>query len=478
MRPINASRIIPCVITLLLVCMTMSAAAQQPPPPPQPPPDIDIAYGSGITGTLTAGQRAEYRFYGAVGDYVRIALFCACEDSGAPAVPVVELVLASGTILAEALPDNPAVSRNVTITGTTHFGSQLWLELPESGIHTIRLRIETVKPEGQAYRLELYGVYGQSGEWRTSPPSIDYARNILWNPGAEDAPIQGQIQGWQTISGRWDAPFDRDGARTGISYFTPIDGSTTEMVQDIDVSIFSERIDQERAYFYFTASFRSGTATTSETPDAVRVIVDYRAERNSPNTLANFDTGGINNARDWRAVVNILVPPPGTRWMRVRLLTTRLGARHDARFDALALIPANPDVLEVERWQDGMTLVGYDKPYTTSDNRTALPLYWMTTAPLRRVNWNMTLEVYNSQDVLLGRVGYNLRFRDWLPGRLLLTEHLLNADLSQPGIYRIRIIWTDAENGGALPMRDGRDESNFFYTVPDPNLTPTSAPED
>lgn len=479
LRSINRSFKIVMMFAALLICLLLStAAAQQPPPPPPPAPSLNtLSYDESIEGTLRDGQTADYGFYGAFGDYVRIRFTCVCADGTQGfATPVMQLILASGTVAAEVTPQDILASRDLLIVGDVEFAGEFWLELPESGDHIIRLQIDTSRPEGQPHRLTLFGIYGTSGEWNTSPPFVEENRNAVWNPGAEDAPIRNVVQGWSVVSGAWAAPYDPAGALEGISYFTPADGTDTELTQDIDVSLYDALIDRERAYFYLSASFRSGTPILSETPDAVRVIVDYRAEFNSPDTLGNFDTGGIDNARDWRTIVNVLIPPPGTRWLRVRLLTTRLGARHDARFDAVSLHPVGVEVLEVERWQDGMTLVGYNLPrLNTADNRSVLTLYWMATASLLGEDRDLRIEIYDSADRLLSFAGYSLRFRAWLPGRLISTTHLFDANLTAPGTYRVRLVWSDAD-GASLPMRDGLDESNFTFTVLDPNATPQPTP--
>jgi hypothetical protein len=103
-----------------------------------------------------------------------------------------------------------------------------------------------------------------------------------------------------------------------------------ELIQDVDVSAYAERIAAGRQWFTFDAFVWTYYDTR---PDSARVIVEYRDFDNS-TVLDTFDTGDISSPSQWTHVVDERLAPNGTGWIRVRMIGNYPS---DAYFDAIAL---------------------------------------------------------------------------------------------------------------------------------------------
>jgi uncharacterized repeat protein (TIGR01451 family) len=170
--------------------------------------------------------------------------------------------------------------------------------------------------------------------------------NLVLNPGAEERPAGGEIPGWKEIEGtQWlpksapPLPFE------GLSSFFSNLTQYGELRQDVDVSAFGARIDAGLQRFAFSARLRSFDELP---PDVGRVVVEYRDASNQ-TALALFDSGEVASVSEWREVADTRTAPAGTRWIRVRLLTTRLTTgTNDSFFDAVSLRPLGTAAVSVD----------------------------------------------------------------------------------------------------------------------------------
>jgi hypothetical protein len=157
-----------------------------------------------------------------------------------------------------------------------------------------------------------------------------FGPNLVLNPSAEARPDGAGVPDWAAESGTWQR---RDAPPTPVDgdyYFYPTTTDYAELVQEIDVSAYAERIDTDRQWFGFDAWAR----TLYEAPtDTARIIVEYQnADRSL--VLDTFDSGEFSSPGLWLNVVDERPAPIGTRWIRIRLISNYLG---DAYFDAVAL---------------------------------------------------------------------------------------------------------------------------------------------
>ncbi len=460
---------------LLLLLLLAALPLQAQPPPPAPPP-AGLQYGDAVSGQLTADASAVYSFYAAVGDSLRVTLVCPCRETTPDgttvlALPLLRLVAPSGTTLAERTPVLTGAATALpplVVDGDTVLDGTRWLSAPESGEYRLEVRIVTQQPEGQRFTLRLDGLYGNSGEWYISPPTIDFLNDIIYNDSGDAPQIYGSgIPGWTAIDSIWRTPIDPAGAAVGRGYFAPVSGSTPELQQDIGVFTFETLIDASEMGFFFAFSVRNGTPLLSEEPDAMQVQVEFRDE--SRNTLlGSYDSGLIENARDWRTFTTTFLAAPDTRYLRLRLLVERRGAQLDARFDELTLVPVQRAIQLRAAWANGATLLGFDAPrYSSIDGRLLWTMYWSSSASITGES-GFTVQLYDARATLLAETTYSFPYRVWEPGQLYLPTPRFYTDISAPGDYRVRVVWNDLTSGEVIPLETGATAFEFVYTVPEP----------
>jgi len=160
-----------------------------------------------------------------------------------------------------------------------------------------------------------------------------FRRELLRNPGCEQPPQGSGIPGWTAIKGPWQRREKDPPPQEGTGYFLPGDCAEGELVQDIDVELYAPRIDSGKQKFEFTGFVRS---FKQQPPDTSRIVVEYRDSSNS-KILDAADSGPIANVDAWQLVSDKRLAPRETRWVRVRLISTRYGGReNDGYYDGLS----------------------------------------------------------------------------------------------------------------------------------------------
>src|SRR6185437_16183757 len=166
--------------------------------------------------------------------------------------------------------------------------------------------------------------------------------NLIVNSSAEQLLVDGKLPGWTEVQGpNWTQATINSGdnfpeAQRGSSYFFASEAAQAELRQDVDVSAFSKMIDAGTQQFEFRAYLRSAPEAV---PDVARVIIEYRNATNSA-VIAQLDCGPVSSTIAWHLTEDIGSAPPGTGWVRVRLIATRnSGTTNDAFFDSISLRP-------------------------------------------------------------------------------------------------------------------------------------------
>jgi RHS repeat-associated protein len=179
--------------------------------------------------------------------------------------------------------------------------------------------------------------------------------NLIANPGNDLALTSGEIPYWSEVQGTaWTQGTMESGpgfppAQRGNAYFFAGNAQQAELRQDIDVSAFAGTIAAGIQQFEFRAYMRS---LPEAAPDAGRVILEYRDATNS-SVIATLDSGVIAATTDWHLTEDKRAVPPGTGWIRVRLLATRNNdannnASNDAFFDSVSLQPIGNAAVTLE----------------------------------------------------------------------------------------------------------------------------------
>lgn len=168
--------------------------------------------------------------------------------------------------------------------------------------------------------------------------------NLLSNPGAEERTLDGSILSWDLLEGDWRRHFGPPEPLEGRVTFGAGEAEISELVQDVDVGAYSEAIATGDQRFSFRASVRTFEEVP---PDVVRVVVEYRDGANAL-VLDAYDSGEITSPFEWRELSDVRPAPPGTGWIRVRLLASRFaGTEIDGFADALELRSLRSPALSV-----------------------------------------------------------------------------------------------------------------------------------
>ncbi|MEO8196126.1 MAG: carboxypeptidase regulatory-like domain-containing protein [Thermoanaerobaculia bacterium] len=161
---------------------------------------------------------------------------------------------------------------------------------------------------------------------------------LLVNGDAEEPLIGGLIPGW-TNEGtpNWLAP--AGSAHSGSHYFEPRASACPRgLRQDVDVTSFAPAIDAGGLSFALSGYVRS---LDGSPPDTTQIEVEYRDGANSA-TLGRVQTATHASLGVWARLSALFQPPPGTRFLRVRLIVngTYCGSRPmGGYFDSLSLAP-------------------------------------------------------------------------------------------------------------------------------------------
>ena len=172
--------------------------------------------------------------------------------------------------------------------------------------------------------------------------------NLILNPGAElpSPPVLGLtlLPGWTAVGASWQQRTSDPAPFEGLAYFSAGATDHAELIQDVPVIGYAPRIDAGGQAFVFRGRVR----TRAESPsDLARIVVEYRDATNSV-VLDAFDTGEIASPTGWTPVQSERTAPAGTRFVRVRLLASRVtGTADDGYFDNLSLASLRAPVLTI-----------------------------------------------------------------------------------------------------------------------------------
>ena len=154
------------------------------------------------------------------------------------------------------------------------------------------------------------------------------AQNLIFNPGCEDSLVNGEIPYWTEVVGNdWKQresvnPPSYEG---DYMFFAGV-AATAELQQDVDVSSIAAMIDSNIQYFNFEGYVR---AYSQNPPDHSRIILEYLDTLKSTK-LDSIDLGEHFNTNEWLQVTDSTLAPIGTRFIRIRLISTRYnGSNND-----------------------------------------------------------------------------------------------------------------------------------------------------
>lgn len=173
---------------------------------------------------------------------------------------------------------------------------------------------------------------------------------LVQNGGCEQTLIGGNIPHWVEVIGTgWTQRQSNPSPWEGSHYFFAGAGANAELKQDVDVSAFVDLIDQGAQSFEFTGYVRSWEQSPA---DLSQIIIQY-LNHDQSEILSTFDSGTYANTTYWQLISHDAIAPIGTRYIRIRLISTRRsGTNNDGYFDGLSLktvlpqpiAPLNPEI--------------------------------------------------------------------------------------------------------------------------------------
>ena len=146
--------------------------------------------------------------------------------------------------------------------------------------------------------------------------------NLLLSGSGESYPWTG----WIELTGAWTFGFASPAAIDGDAYLV----GEGELIQDIDLSAFADRIDGTGLSFLISAGLGQNAGSTAHT----RLVAEFRDATNSA-VLGIWDSGAIMAQGTWAEVSHEEIAPSGTRFVRFSLQSLG-GVSH---FDGLRLSP-------------------------------------------------------------------------------------------------------------------------------------------
>jgi hypothetical protein len=225
----------------------------------------------------------------------------------------------------------------------------------EPGEHRLHIKTATSEFESPSFTLkkggkehvtvaivdaQIVGANGRNSLFRlplipdqTSDASQTVGIELIRNGGCEEPSDGTSIPGWISVSGGWK-PRQDPIPHEGSSFFMPGDTATAELVQDVSLEDYKTEIAESGYEFHFSGVVR---CWPQRHPDSSQVIVEYRDSENR-RTLDVYDSGTHRDQHRWRPISDMRIPPRGTGWVRIRLISIRHeGTNNDGYYDALSL---------------------------------------------------------------------------------------------------------------------------------------------
>jgi len=161
------------------------------------------------------------------------------------------------------------------------------------------------------------------------------AQNLILNPSCEDTLVDGEIPHWTEIVGsNWTQRAASPDPFAGNYYFFAGIAAVAELQQDVDLSNYASLIDNGDLEFYFEGYVRSWSQFPT---DQSRIQLEFLDSLKTAK-LDSFDSGNRTNTSAWVQIADTTLAPPETRYIRIRLISTRKsGSNNDGYYDSLSV---------------------------------------------------------------------------------------------------------------------------------------------
>ena len=215
------------------------------------------------------------------------------------------------------------------------------VQLPAGTTHKyLELRVigDTTPEPNEWLDLVLTGSGFRSGSATLRVDLVDDDRcgatNLLANPDFDQTIVNGEVPGWARVTGTWGN--HNHGSGWNHVNVVPINTPLGELSQTIDLSGYEELVDRGDLRF----AFRVETANWgAENPiDTSRFVMEFRDAANATVLYSHDSREGYYIAGLGAVMTHVATAPPGSRWLRVRIIGKRYtGADANAHFDRAML---------------------------------------------------------------------------------------------------------------------------------------------
>lgn len=158
---------------------------------------------------------------------------------------------------------------------------------------------------------------------------------LVRNGGCEAPLVNGEIPEWVEVVGTgWTQRGTSPDPYEGQHYFFAGAIRNAELSQDVELADYVDLIDTGNHLFEFSAYVHSWPQSPS---DISRIVLEY-LDQDKTEILGSFDSGDYFITEAWVLVSHSIIAPIGTRFIRIRLISTRReGSNNDGYYDAVSL---------------------------------------------------------------------------------------------------------------------------------------------
>lgn len=174
---------------------------------------------------------------------------------------------------------------------------------------------------------------------------------LLVNGSCEEPLQDGNIPFWTEVVGsNWTQRSANPSPQEGLYYFFPGVAVNAELAQDVDVTDLWYYIDGGSQEFEFSGYVRSYPQSPV---DRTLIVLEY-LNADKTVVLSSYDSGIHTNTSEWLLLSDTRIAPAGTRFIRIRLISTRTnGSNNDGYYDNLSLktdiiLPLAPQNVSIE----------------------------------------------------------------------------------------------------------------------------------
>ncbi|MFI5186164.1 MAG: hypothetical protein ACHQF0_05535 [Chitinophagales bacterium] len=178
--------------------------------------------------------------------------------------------------------------------------------------------------------------------------------NLIQNGSAELPKYDSVPPNWQNVQGHWvtlegdSIHHDFAFAQEGNRYFFAGNDTLAILQQDVSVSQFASRIDEQKQSFVFKGYEQS----LDQGPNSDQGMISIQGTDSSKTKiLYTFNSDTARSISKWQPLIDSFLVPPATRFIRIQLIAIRhVGGDNDGYFDNISLTTQTTGFVLDKKW--------------------------------------------------------------------------------------------------------------------------------